>query len=240
MKKSYYAVIPANVRYNKKLTANAKLLYGEITALCNEKGYCWASNSYFAKLYSVSNKSISLWIKQLSNHGFLKSEIIYKEGTKEIVNRYIRICGGGMEENVNTPMEEKVKDNITSSNNTINNTSNNIYTKNKNSISKKEREEQFEKLWKKYPKKQGKPRAYAYYMKKIKDNAIYELINKAIDNYNADIEANKTEGKYIKNGDGFFCGEYWEYWSNYDVSKNKPKDSDLQTYKQEDDIQWIS
>ena len=57
-KKNYYAIIPADVRYNKNLTPNAKLLYGELTALSNKEGYCWASNSYFAELYKVSNASV--------------------------------------------------------------------------------------------------------------------------------------------------------------------------------------
>ena len=69
-KKSYYAIIPADVRYNKNLTPNAKLLYGELTALSNKEGYCWASNSYFAELYKVSNASVSKWISDLkaNNH----------------------------------------------------------------------------------------------------------------------------------------------------------------------------
>ena len=64
-KKSYYAIIPANVRYSKKLKANEKLLYGEITALTNEKGFCYASNNYFANLYDVSKTSVSKWISSL-------------------------------------------------------------------------------------------------------------------------------------------------------------------------------
>ena len=56
---SYFAVIPANVRYDSRLSANEKLLYGEITALANKDGYCWASNAYFAELYGVTVSTVS-------------------------------------------------------------------------------------------------------------------------------------------------------------------------------------
>lgn len=130
-KKSYYAIIPANVRYDKELPPNAKLLYGEITALCNSEGYCWANNKYFADLYEVTNISISKWIKALCDAGYIKSEIIYKAGTKEIDKRYITIINDPIKEKFNTPIKkvndpikEKFKDNNTSLNNTPNNTSN--------------------------------------------------------------------------------------------------------------------
>ena len=117
---SYYAVIPANVRYDKNVCPNAKLLYGEITALCNQRGYCWANNYYFAELYNVSKTSISKWISQLVNNGYVVSAIQYKEGTKEILNRYLRIVAYPIEEKLNTPIEEKLKDNTTVFNNTKN------------------------------------------------------------------------------------------------------------------------
>ena len=117
---NYYAIIPASVRYDNLLSANAKLLYGEITSLCNKEGYCWATNGYFAELYNVSNKSISLWIKQLIDNKYLKSTIIYKEGTNEILHRYLHLCNEGIEKNFHTPMEEKVKDNSTSINTKFN------------------------------------------------------------------------------------------------------------------------
>ncbi|MGP1440814.1 MAG: helix-turn-helix domain-containing protein [Treponema sp.] len=91
--RSYYAVIPANVRYDKNIPANAKLLYGEITALANDKGYCWASNSYFAELYEVSKETISRWISKLEKSGYVNVQIIYKENTKEIIERRIYING---------------------------------------------------------------------------------------------------------------------------------------------------
>lgn len=72
---AYYSIIPASVRYNDNLSANAKLLYGEITALANARGFCWASNSYFANLYRVSIESVKRWMRQLKESGYIRVEI---------------------------------------------------------------------------------------------------------------------------------------------------------------------
>ena len=147
MNKGYYAIIPANVRYDKDIPANAKLLYGEITALCNEKGYCWASNGFFADLYEVSKVTVSRWIKALVDKGYISTEIEFKENSKEILHRYIKIVdtpiikndegyyqiikndegyyqkdNEGFNKNVKDPINENVKENNTINNNTINNT----------------------------------------------------------------------------------------------------------------------
>ncbi|WP_243281547.1 conserved phage C-terminal domain-containing protein [Clostridium sp. D53t1_180928_C8] len=74
---NYYAIIPANVRYDSELSDKAKLLYGEITALTNKEGYCWASNNYFAELYGVKVLCIKRNIKDLVDKGYLKSVLIY-------------------------------------------------------------------------------------------------------------------------------------------------------------------
>ena len=62
---NYYAILPARVRYDNRLKANEKLLYAEITALCNKTGKCFATNTYFSRLYNVTPQSISNWISNL-------------------------------------------------------------------------------------------------------------------------------------------------------------------------------
>lgn len=139
--KAYYAIIPAEVRYDKDLPPNAKLLYGEITALCNEKGYCWASNQYFADLYHSSISAVQKWVSALVKKGYINLELVYKEGTKQILQRKLYITPGV---NIYTTSHKNLYDpgvknyttpgvNICVDNNTvINNTFNNkkdVYTR---------------------------------------------------------------------------------------------------------------
>ena len=120
MQPNYYAIIPAEIRYDKTLKDKAKLLYGEITALSNLYGHCFSTNKYFADLYGVSTTYISLLIKELIKKGYIKSEVIYKEGTQQILNRYLTIVKDPYLTIVKGGTQQKLKDNNTSINITSN------------------------------------------------------------------------------------------------------------------------
>ena len=141
---NYYAILPSSVRYDNRLKANEKLLYSEITALSNKTGLCYATNKYFADLYEVENETISRWISHLKELNYIDIEIVYKNDTKEIDKRIIKINGIPIDKNINTyipnnqegycennqeGIDEKIKENNTSINNTSMNIKENIKRK---------------------------------------------------------------------------------------------------------------
>ena len=117
-KPNYYAIIPAEVRYSKALTPNAKLLYAEITALCNMNGKCTASTQYFCRLYEVSRGAVQHWLKMLDDNGYIDRTVIYKQGSREIMHRYINIKDKGSVK----IMTDNTNINITNTNLTDSNT----------------------------------------------------------------------------------------------------------------------
>ena len=122
-KPNYYAIIPADIRYDKSLKDKAKFLYAEITALCNKDGYCFASNKYFADLYGVRKETISRLLNGLKNRGYIEIKLEYDEKTKEIKRRLIYLLTKisiPLDQTINNPIDQKVKENNTSINNTIN------------------------------------------------------------------------------------------------------------------------
>ena len=84
----YYAIIPADVRYDDRIPANAKLLYGEISALIGASGFCYASNQYFARIYGMSVDTISRLFKKLEDNGYIRREI-EKDHTGQVVRRKV-------------------------------------------------------------------------------------------------------------------------------------------------------
>lgn len=85
----YWAVIPAGVRYDQELPPNAKLLYGEITALVDKRGYCYAQNAYFAELFGLTDRSVSRLLATLVERGYLRIDVLRDPETQEVVERRI-------------------------------------------------------------------------------------------------------------------------------------------------------
>lgn len=130
VKPNYYAIIPASVRYSVRLCSSSKLLYGEITALANQKGYCYASNGYFSKLYESSERSITRWLKKLEEAGFIyRKDVVHESGQ---IERRLYLSTGmtdvsiAYDKSVKTPLTNmsNAHDNSVRYNNTFNNTLN--------------------------------------------------------------------------------------------------------------------
>ena len=127
-KPNYYAILSAEVRYDDRLKANVKLLYAEITALCNMNAECFASNKYFADLYKKEKGTISGWVSQLVKYGYVEVRYTYKEGTRQISHRYVKIINKGMLKISKTLCDKNLKSNTTSIN-TMNSNTKGIFKK---------------------------------------------------------------------------------------------------------------
>lgn len=87
---SYYAILPASVRYDTRLAPMERILYAEITALAQANGVCWAKNAYFQRLYDVSEGTVRRWVSHLQKFGYITVELVSKNNI--ISGRKIRLC----------------------------------------------------------------------------------------------------------------------------------------------------
>lgn len=112
-KPNYYAIIPATVRYDKDLSPNAKLLYGEITALANARGYCWATNKYFRDIYSISSdRTIQNLLKQLVDKKYIEIILDNNNNRKIFINDTpANNCGVGEQKFAGFPAKKCVHNN---------------------------------------------------------------------------------------------------------------------------------
>ena len=91
MTATYYTILPAEIRLDKRLLPYERLIFSDILAFSNTKGYCYATNRYFAKIYSVSVVSVSTWISNLIKYGYISRIYDYKANTKMIERRRLYI-----------------------------------------------------------------------------------------------------------------------------------------------------
>ena len=217
----FFNQIPVPIIEADDLNDFEKLLFSEIYTMANSYGSIFPSNAYLATRYGKTKVTISNTLRKLQEKGYIDLE--YRYSGKEIDKRFIYPClnklNGGIKENFNTPkrkfkegIKENFKDNI-SSNKSINKSFNNISDK---SDKESDLENRFSLLWKMYPNKKGKPKAFTAYKKAVKSGVTDKEIQTGIENYLAEISAKGTSKDYIKHGSTWFNDKCWE--DDYDTT----------------------
>ena len=224
-KPNYYAVIPANVRYDSDLKDKAKLLYGEISALSNKTGECNATNNYFARLFKVTTVTISRLIKELKDKGYIRVIINYKSNSKEIQSRIIKI------NNCIIPNYQKsnIKNSDSQLEQGINKNVNRYYQNNQEGINKNVKEnntrnnnippyippkgdylEKFKIFWEKYPKKQNKKKVETWFRRNNPDDDLMKIILEKLELFKKTEQWTKNNKQFIPMPTTWLNGRRWE------------------------------
>lgn len=158
-KPGYWAVLPAQIRYDPAIPPSAKLLYAEISSLTDQRGYCYASNAYFESLYELSERTIIRLLKALSEAGYITIEDNDGGKTHRKIYAGINPLAAPPVKNVSTPLSKMsvppVK-NVRGIDNKKNNKKEDQKTK---GASAEWEPEMFERFWSAYPCKKDKASA---------------------------------------------------------------------------------
>ena len=112
-------VLLSNIRSDTDITGNEKLLLSEIVGLAAKRGYCWATNRYFAAEYNVSARTIINWINHLVEIGYLNRDYDPKNahlgrrlslGDKAYEMAVVKNASQGREDNFMGNMKEVTED----------------------------------------------------------------------------------------------------------------------------------
>lgn len=93
--------------------------------------------------------------------------------------------------------------------------------KSADSPTEKDYANEFEGLWKKYPRKQGKKDALRHYIAARKKNVSLQTISDGLDAYNAYLIRNEIEIGYVKLGSSWFCEWSWDDDYSGDFNKGR-------------------
>ena len=207
----YWAVLPAAVRYDPELSSSAKLLFAEISALTGETGYCFATNAYFERLYSITERTVIRLIRELAARGFVRIEDASGGKTQRRLYAGINPLAGTPDKNV-TPIE------------------NNKSNKKKNNPPKAPQgaawePEIFERFWLAYPRHEDKAGARREWDKLKPDRELMMTMSAALDRAKASGEWQRGVG--IPYACRWLRNRRWEDFQEQEGGEDLPADRSL-------------
>lgn len=240
-KPCYWAVLPAGVRYDAVVPPNAKLLYAEISALCDAKGYCYASNDYFCSNFEFTDRTVRRLLTSLAEQGYIRVDVIRDQKTNEVIERRIyaginpasqtlppsgQKCPEGSGQKSPHPSGQKcpVEQDIY-----INNTP--IPPKGRRRAVHLDAPaylpERFERFWQFYPKKQSKQDAMRAWDKLQPDEDLLRIMGASLKLQKVSEEYTRENGRFIPLASTWLNGRKWEDELTY---SDDPDDEEPEVY----------
>lgn len=213
--------IPVDVAHDPRFKSDKSiLLFGEIYSMLNVTGSFFMSNKEMAKrIRAKSERTVQNCLDELEEYGYIKRELVRDKKTGKVkgrekitspyCNRFMggeTECTGGVKQNAPGGETECT---IIEQYNKTSKKNNRSSDKSSDRVSEKQLDEDFNKLWKLYPRKEGKKKAFEAYKRAIKKGTTNKEIQTGIVNYLAQIKAQGTAKQYIKQGSTWFNGECW-------------------------------
>jgi len=72
---NYYVIIPIDILERTDISANTKIVYGEITALSRKSGKCYATNKYLSNILGMAERTITRAVTDLAKLGLITVNI---------------------------------------------------------------------------------------------------------------------------------------------------------------------
>ena len=206
-KPSFYSILTADVRYDERIGDFAKLLYSDLTARCNRKGYCWPPNEQLAEDHRKNARTIVRTLRELESAGYIATEVI-RDQKNMVVERRIWLdanARAGLEflrkppdENVTTPPDKNVKY-IKENNININ-----------NPLTPTGESELFDEFWAAYPKHVAKKPARRAWDKLHADRDLLDALLTALEWQTRTEAWQRDGGRYVPNPATWLNGRRWE------------------------------
>lgn len=219
LKQENYTVIQGWMVNDLDLKGNELIIYSIIYGFSQSESQCFTGSlGYLEEWTRASKPTVIAALKSLQSKGLITKDEYMKNGVKFCRYRANltggkEILPGGGKESLPGGGKEILPNNT-------NTNKNNIFNNQETSISSSEKpkktisflvslfSDEFEEVWKMYPKKQGKSEALKAYAKARNEGTSQEEIMESLKKYVSYTQG--RESKYIKNGSTWFNQKCWE------------------------------
>lgn len=210
---AYWAVLTAPILESTAVSDGAKLFYAQVSRRTNRLGYCWASNRTLSDELNVGERTISRYVSELENAGFITTEMVGIDDRKRRRERHIRLAVPApfdVAKNGEIKVAKNGESNVAKNGDTIkvNNKSNKItpYSPPQGEAGV----DWFDRFWALYPKKRNKPAALRAWRTINPTAALCMTMSRALKRQMRSEEWTKDGGRYVPYPASWLNGHRWE------------------------------